>query len=303
MYHYVRDVRSARFPRLRALDITNFRRQLDYLQANFRPIAMQDLLASLKAETVLPDKACLLTFDDGYRDHYEWVFPELRHRGIAGAFFPPAKAVLDRELLDVNKIQLILASTDDADRLLQELADLYKCFRLERETGLSWDHCEGYRNGNRFDSKAVAFFKRMLQAELPEKWRRQFTDILLEKYVTADPAALGNEFYLSRDELCRMIEEGMYVGSHGYRHVWLDQQTLLQQAEEIDRSLLFLRDLGISLREWVMCYPYGAYNAVTLELLEKRNCAAALTTKVGVAHLGSHCRLELPRLDTNDLPQ
>jgi hypothetical protein len=52
-----------------------------------------------------------------------------------------------------------------------------------------------------------------------------------------------------------------------------------------------------------MCYPFGAYNNETLEILRGRRCAVGLTTRVDVADLDSDNALELPRLDTNDFLQ
>lgn len=72
---------------------------------------------------------------------------------------------------------------------------------------------------------------------------------------------------------------------------------------DIDRSLDFLERIGASRQDWVMCYPYGAYNAQVLEALRKRNCRAALTTEIGIADLNPENALTLRRLDTNDLPK
>jgi len=41
-------------------------------------VDVDDLLAAQKGERALPEKAVLLTFDDGYRGMYEQVFPLLR---------------------------------------------------------------------------------------------------------------------------------------------------------------------------------------------------------------------------------
>jgi peptidoglycan/xylan/chitin deacetylase (PgdA/CDA1 family) len=95
----------------------------------------------------------------------------------------------------------------------------------------------------------------------------------------------------------------MYVGSHGYRHLWLDKETNDSQSSEIDSSLKFLKDIGANTNNWIMCYPYGAYNESTLRILTERNCAVGLTTKVGIAEVKRDYSLELSRFDTNDYPQ
>jgi hypothetical protein len=84
--------------------------------------------------------------------------------------------------------------------------------------------------------------------------------------------------------------------------VWLNRVTPQRQAEEIDRSLDFLSSRGAPTRDWIMCYPYGAYDRAVREHLRERKCAVGLTSKVAVADLATHPILELPRLDTNDVP-
>src|SRR5271165_3942024 len=111
MYHYVRDLERSRFPAIRGLSIERFCWQLDYIQTRYTPIAAEDLLEALSSPSGdLPPNPILLTFDDGYSDHFTNVFPLLDARGIRGCFFPPAQAVLEHKVLDVNKIQFVLAT-------------------------------------------------------------------------------------------------------------------------------------------------------------------------------------------------
>jgi hypothetical protein len=50
-----------------------------------------------------------------------------------------------------------------------------------------------------------------------------------------------------------------------------------------------------------MCFAYGSRDATTLRLLRESGCPLGLTTDVGVATTDDD-PLQLPRLDTNDLP-
>jgi peptidoglycan/xylan/chitin deacetylase (PgdA/CDA1 family) len=107
---------------------------------------------------------------------------------------------------------------------------------------------------------------------------------------------------MDTDQLRMMQRCGMYIGSHGVTHRWLNTLSLDTQREEIDGSLEFLREIGSPVDDyWVMCYPYGASDGSLLRLLKEYDCAFGLTTEVGVANLKSNDRLLLPRLDTNDL--
>ena len=51
-----------------------------------------------------------------------------------------------------------------------------------------------------------------------------------------------------------------------------------------------------------MCYPYGAYDQTLLDIVRRRGCVCGITTRVAVANLSADGALELPRVDTNDIP-
>jgi peptidoglycan/xylan/chitin deacetylase (PgdA/CDA1 family) len=107
---------------------------------------------------------------------------------------------------------------------------------------------------------------------------------------------------MSADQIKTMVRSGMFFGSHGYDHFWMDGLTPEAQVDEIDRSLSFLTAIGATTADWVMCYPYGAYNDALLSVLKQRGCALGITTRAAVADLSIDRPLELPRLDTNDFP-
>ena len=56
----------------------NFSKQLELLAANFRVISLEQLLNELDKDEVRPKTLCI-TFDDGYRDNFEYAFPILQH--------------------------------------------------------------------------------------------------------------------------------------------------------------------------------------------------------------------------------
>jgi peptidoglycan/xylan/chitin deacetylase (PgdA/CDA1 family) len=302
MYHYVRDLARTRYPAIKARDLASFRRQLQYIAHHHTVVSAEQVMAAIRGGTELPDDAAWLTFDDGYRDHYETVFPLLNERGWQGSFFPPARTVRDRQLLDVNRIHFILAASSDHQPIITAIHDF-----IDARQG-----CDGVRpfahywaelaRPSRMDPAQVIFIKRILQHGLPEGPRTELANDLFERTVGVDQAEFAGELYMTAEQLRTMIRCGMYVGSHGAAHIWLDRLDPTSQAAELDESLLFLRELGAATDDWVMCYPYGAFNDTLLALLRDRGCVIGLTTRVGVAQLGIDDPLALPRLDTNDLP-
>jgi peptidoglycan/xylan/chitin deacetylase (PgdA/CDA1 family) len=303
MYHYVRDLERSRFPAIKGLSIERFRRQLDYIQAHFTPITIEDLLeASSANKTDLPPDAILLTFDDGYSDHFANVFPLLDDRGIRGCFFPTAQAVLEHKVLDVNKIQFVLASVSNPRLLLDEVFSSLDEYRAEYEVGSKEYYLESMREQHRYDSSDVTLLKRLLQRELPEAVRSEVVKRLFARYVTSDETNFACELYMSVDQIACMRRNGMHIGGHGSTHAWLNHLLPEMQAKEIDDSLAFLRKLGIGKDDWTMCYPYGGFNESLLQILRDRQCPLGFTAEARIADLDVDDRLTLPRLDTNDLP-
>ena len=266
MYHYVRDLVHSRYPGIKGLSVENFRAQIEYIQKHYNVISAEQLIGAVDSDEEVPPQAALLTFDDGYRDHFDYVFPILDEAGLPGCFFLPAKCILERELLDVNKIHYLLAVAKNIDGIVDRIFDLIEAwgdsFDL-RSPDAYWKAASG---DHRFDPQGVVFVKRMLQRELPVGLRRRILDRLFETYVDVSEATLAEELYMSLDQLRCLQRHGMYIGSHGYGHEWMDRLNPEAQHEEVDRSLTFLEQVGAPTNRWIMCYPYGAHDTSLTEV-------------------------------------
>jgi peptidoglycan/xylan/chitin deacetylase (PgdA/CDA1 family) len=143
----------------------------------------------------------------------------------------------------------------------------------------------------------------MLQHVLPEQLRSSIANNMFQEFVGLSAAEFSNELYMSVEEVRELVRNGMHVGSHGSMHYWLDKITPEEQEKDIKLSLEFLDSVGVSTKDWVMCYPYGAHNDDTIKLLKSFDAAIGITTEARVANLMSDNPFKLPRLDTNDFPQ
>ncbi|MEK6882400.1 MAG: polysaccharide deacetylase family protein [Nanoarchaeota archaeon] len=303
MYHYVRDLKHSRYPEIKGLDINLFKEQLQYIRTYYNVIKMRDVFESLKRNYTLPKNSLLLTFDDAYKDHFEFVFPVLDALGIQGSFFPPGKAISEHRVLDVNKIHFILASVENKEPVIKDLYSLLDTYRNEYNLDQNEDYFNKLAIANRFDTSEIVFIKRMLQKILPEKLRNIILNNLFSKYVSKDEEAFSRELYMNIDQLKCMLRHGMYIGSHGWNHYWLDTLSRDQQEQEIKLSLNFLQNVGCDTSEWAMCYPYGATNDSLISLLKRYNCKLALSTEVGLVNSANDDPFTYKRLDTNDLPK
>lgn len=302
MYHYVRDLARSRYPEIKGLTTEQFERQLRHIRVRHTPIRMEDLLSAVTKDTPLPGNACLLTFDDGYMDHFLTVFPLLDRYGIQGSFFPPARTVKEFRVLDVNKIHFILASVNDKGRIVSRLFAALDDLRRDHPLEGNEEYFGKYAIPGRFDTAEVIFIKRMLQRHLPESVRSMIIDRLFSEFVSRDEEAFARELYMDKDQIRCMHRHGMFFGSHGASHYWMDSLPPPEQEREVEASLELLADIGVEPDRKVFCYPYGGYNRSLVEILRARGFRLALTADPEIASLDTHDPLALPRVDANDLP-
>jgi peptidoglycan/xylan/chitin deacetylase (PgdA/CDA1 family) len=241
-----------------------------------------------------PDDACLLTFDDGLVEHLELVAPALARRGMTGVFCAAGAAVLERRVLDVQKSQFVLAASDDHAALARRIFELVPD---EDEAELR----ERWTLPHRYDPPEKVLVKRLLQDGLPEPERTRVLDTLFAELVSEDERTFADSLYLDLDGLRELAAMGMELAGHGWRHRRLALLDEAGRREEIDGSLRLLREAGASSEEWAMCFAYGSRDEPSLRLLREAGCAIGFTTEPRVA-TDEDDLLQLPRLDTNDLP-
>jgi peptidoglycan/xylan/chitin deacetylase (PgdA/CDA1 family) len=301
MYHYVRDIKNSMFPNIKGLEFHKFQRQLDHLQSHYQIISPKDFISALKDHIPLPKNSCLLTFDDGFKDHVQYVLPELLKRRLSGFFFPPGKAIVEKKILDVHGIHFCLEACGNVKQMVCELNDLCMARGIaEKELANYWS-C--YAKDEQYDDRNIVYIKRMLQVILKEDLRAEIVSELTKKYVKIPSKELSEMLYLSVEDIGVLLDCGMYIGSHGYRHEWLNKLTYEDQKYDIELSINFLKQTGAFSDDWVMCYPYGAYNSETINILKASGCLAAFTDHGGVANLSENNRYNFTRMDTNEFLQ
>lgn len=66
----------------------NFEKQMQYLKDNnFTPITFAQLVDHLNYGTSIPEKAVVITFDDGWKNQYTYAVPILKKYGFTATFF------------------------------------------------------------------------------------------------------------------------------------------------------------------------------------------------------------------------
>lgn len=301
MYHYIRELIHSRYPDIKGVNIAQFKDQINFFRYNFNIISPEQFMDAILNRSELSNKSVLLTFDDGYIDHYTSVFPILKQYGLSAVFSMPAKILREHNVLDVNKIHFLLASVD----INELLVDTYK--KLDYYRGNEFNYPSNHElfeklaKPNRFDPAEVVFIKRLLQVELSERLRNMITNELFRKYIPIDEEAFSRELYMSMDQVRLMKREGMCFGYHGYDHYWMNRLEKDQLTMDIDKALDVF-DGVIDKNRWICCYPYGSYSDSVIEAVKSKGSVLGIGTDVELARLDIHNPFMLPRLDTNDFP-
>ena len=296
-YHYVRDVERTEFPDIKALSPSAFAAQLDWLQMRSDIIDGSTFERAVRSGAGFNKPTALLTFDDGFVDHYEYVFPILRSRGLGGIFFLVGSTLGDRPMLaNVHKTHFLLSRLG-AERFAREVGAALS------DEGVSITAAVDGREGiYRYDEAPDVRIKRILNYEAPYPVADRVLSALFVRHI-GDSDAFARTLYLSSRQIREMARGGMTFGFHTESHPVLSRLNREEQRGELRNGTRTIR--ALTGQEAVsFCYPYGfthTYNAETLETLEEYGYSMAFNTVRREALVGQDRRYELPRFDTRDV--
>ena len=109
-------------------------------------------------------------------------------------------------------------------------------------------------------------------------------------------AGLKDEPKLSDDEVRALIDSGLIeIGGHTMTHANLSRLTQEQKEYEIAQSKKEIeKKFGIECESFA--YPFGIYDDMDKEIVQKSGYKSAVTTKVGIADIKSCDAFEIPRI-------
>ncbi|HIG95707.1 TPA: polysaccharide deacetylase family protein [Candidatus Woesearchaeota archaeon] len=298
MYHYVRDVEKTEYPGIHAVSFKRFNDHLALLKKlGYHFISLDHYYDHISKGVAIPQKSCVLTFDDGIRDHYTHVFPILKKEGIPGVFYPVTQPLTESIVPIVQKIHFILGKMSAVEFAREVNAFLKHDPSLFHEYEVH-DHFK-INPQKRFDDNLTANLKHNL-ARMPLVIKKKIVDSIFHAHFP-DEHAFCDELYMDFEELKEMLEAGMTIGSQTHTHPFLSSLSSDKQEREIIQATSLLeKNLGIKIKHF--CYPYGGYNKDTIGILRDHGYDTAMTIKLGV-NQGPIDPLEIKRINCNDVDQ
>jgi peptidoglycan/xylan/chitin deacetylase (PgdA/CDA1 family) len=296
MYHYVRNA-DPQFPYFSHLPFENFTRQVQYLAETFQLLGKDEFLESVASGT--PRQGVVLTFDDGFRDHFDFVFPFLEKNDYWGIFYIPTGPYGGDRLLDVHRTHILLGKYGGAF-IHKRISERLKVEMLNHAHVDEFRRLTYQRQKNDDDTLLV---KRILNYFIHPSFRTPLLDDLMAELVPNEKD-LKDGFYMRPEELRRLQDSGNIIGSHGVTHTVMSKLSVEDQENEITASFKTLESFTGGLPVHTFCYPYGgahSFTAETEKLLSDHGCVFSFDVKsqdIDAAALVQRPQA-LPRYDTN----
>jgi peptidoglycan/xylan/chitin deacetylase (PgdA/CDA1 family) len=295
MYHYVRDLARTPYPELKAMLVDDFRRQVDELAGRFEMATLESSLAFLKGSYQPRRDLCLLTFDDGVKEHFREVTPLLAERGIQGLFFLITGAIEDKRVAPVHMNHFLMAALGfERYRMvfLSKLAALGQAAAMPAAATVKATYP--------WDSPEIGAFKYLFNFVLSPPVRDRIVRELFEEAIGPE-AGFSEELYVSWDEARMMQDAGMVLGGHTQEHrplATLDDEELEKDLSQCRRLLEKRVDKQ---QQWPFCYPYGkktSFDGRAVEQLKKLGFVCGFSTENGANTPGDPA-FEIHRIDCN----
>ena len=268
-----------------ALTLQEFEFQLQYIIKNYNIIDPKFLTSVINQENTLQKNSILLTFDDGFLNHYKYVLPLFKKYNISGIFFPSVSTAKHDYI--PSHYKFIYMMTTSNEKIVMD--ELFKIIdnQLRNELNLP-PNDELYAKYSKTQFKNNVwkpehiFVSRFLRYAIDQETSDNILDKLFDKFCE-NQKILSRKLFMTQKQIKKMLDNGMYIGGHGDKHFLLHILNLKKQEKEIKSAYDFLKNLHKNCANFnfYYCYPHGSYNQTSISILQKLNCKFAVTTKSG----------------------
>lgn len=269
------------------IGVDAFEQQILYLRKHFRLMTMGDL-ARRAGSGAVPERAAVITVDDGYSDFFIYAWPILRKYGVPATLYAVTNFISGSQWLWPDEIRyIVICGQPRAFQVCTAACIIDIDLRDEQMREASWrrlaTHCLQLSNSGR--REFIERVARTVGVEVPVT-------------PTADYKAMTWE------QLSSLAREGVEIGSHTVTHPRLTQIPLVEAWKELTHSKAEIeRNIGVSVRSF--CYPNGErddYDERIVELVRLSGYeSATVTLKPGMGEVNVY---EVGRIAAQDsMPQ
>ena len=296
-YHYVRPRFEHPFPGIQGMTPAALRAQLQLLAMVATFVSAAQLRDAVQGGAPLPERALLVTFDDGLREQVEHALPVLDQLGIPAVFFVNTAPIAEGTVSTPHKIHLVRAHMRPEE---------FKGLLLEQAQRQGIDatapNPAAAAAAYPWDPPGIAQLKYFLNHAATPEVAEALVGPCFHEVFGDDERTISRGLYMDAAALRGLGERG-YLGTHGDRHVSMGQLPAWSVQDDVRTSLDRCAQ-WTGARPFAFSYPYGSCEAATPQ-------AGAAVAAAGVqlaftseraANVDLSRPFHLARFDCNDLP-
>jgi peptidoglycan/xylan/chitin deacetylase (PgdA/CDA1 family) len=270
MYHRISDEFIE--PNWLAVSPSQFTRQLEFIQQNYRPMHLTELVDALQQRS-LPRRAIVITFDDGYCDNFQQALPLLETAKVPATVFVTSGHIGSRREFWWDELKrLVLFPTSVPGHLSLSIC--------------GQDY--GWSTASLKDRQAAHEALQNLLRPLPPDEQDKVLDHLagwagLERNVLRPAYRTMTTAELTELAKSKFIE----IGAHTVNHPILPAVSIETQRPEICESRSQL-EMFLGQPVLTFAYPNGDFTTETAQVVKEAGFKAACTTMDGYVTAGDN---------------
>lgn len=277
MYHRVLPLEDRRctgsHPAI-VVDSGTFAMHMAVLRKRFNVLSMGEFCRMMERRQAFPKGACVITFDDGWRDNLTHAWPVLRTHALPATIFLPVRFIgADRSFWRESLTHALVSAIH---RCREQPALASRCATLLEPLGLSSllrtesdDPIEDVR-------AALADMK-----HATPKAVEGLIDVMTSELGVLASATSSTDAFLDWEQVTALADEGVTFGGHGAAHHLLTDVPLEAADADIKESKAVLA-AKVPQAAPAFAYPNGNWNAEVAALVGAAGFRFAFTTDPGV---------------------
>ncbi|WP_018954671.1 polysaccharide deacetylase family protein [Thioalkalivibrio sulfidiphilus] len=241
-----------------------FRKHIQWIGSEYELMGLGEWIERAINKQTLPDKACCITFDDGWQDNYEFAFPILKETETPATIFAVSHMIGTQELFWPNRLARILVHEELKNLRNDDRSWLMGIITFQLGVRPTLDQVSGtIANAKEYDDNRIQ-------------------DHLNSIEDTLNISHAGNQALADWGQLREMSNSGLVeVGSHTRYHTRilpsLSEEAV--SAEILGSKHLLQEQLNRPIR--LFCYPNGDVTDFAKRQVEA-HYEGAVTTQIGI---------------------
>ena len=300
LYHRVVELESD--PQWLCVTPQHFNEQLEVIRKGYHPMRLEHLMTALR-EGSIPERAVVITFDDGYADNLYGAKPWLEYWDIPATVYVTSGAIGSRREFWWDELERVFLQPGSLPgELSLSISERSYRWTLNGDAHYTEERFRQYSPWNvqaEHDPSARHHLYRslcQLLRSLPNGARQEALEKIRE-WAGSQPMSRSTHRPLSPDEVVQLAQGGLIdVGAHTVTHARLAALPLAAQREEIQGSKAHLEDI-VGYPIYRFAYPYGTrsdYTRKTVALVREAGFTQACSNFPGKVRRGNDS-FQLPR--------